>query len=52
MLLETPTVAEMATVITQHQVAHADQDTMAHMLSEVEALSEAQAQNLLTEDQP
>ena len=51
-LLEAPTVAEMAVVITEHQAAQADPDTVARLLSEVEALSEAQAQHLLTEDQP
>ena len=51
MLLEAPTVVEMAVVIAQHQVAQADPETVARLLSEVETLSEAQAQHLFADDQ-
>ena len=50
-LMETPTIAEMATVITQHQAMHIDPDTVARLLAEVEAVSEAQAQHLIADDQ-
>ncbi len=51
MPLEAPTVVEMAVVIAQHQVAQADPETVARLLSEVETLSEAQAQHLFADDQ-
>ncbi len=38
--------------VTQHQAAQADPDTVARLLAEVEALPEAQTQNLLADDQP
>jgi acyl-coenzyme A synthetase/AMP-(fatty) acid ligase len=38
-LLETPTVAEMAVVITQHQAEQADPATVTRLLAEVEALT-------------
>jgi amino acid adenylation domain-containing protein len=42
-LMEAPTVAEMALVITQHQAIHADQQIMEQMLTELETRSEGQA---------
>ena len=42
-LMEAPTVAEMAVLLAQHQGAQADPDTLARLLAEVEELSEEQA---------
>jgi surfactin family lipopeptide synthetase A len=42
-LLETPTIAEMAVVITQHRAVQVDPETIACLLAEVEALAEDNA---------
>ncbi len=48
-LFEAPTVAEMATVIA-HQAKKAGQEELCRMLSELEALSDEEAQNSLNEE--
>jgi surfactin family lipopeptide synthetase C len=47
-LLESPTVAKMALVITHAQASQADQQAMAQMLAAVEGLTDEQAQQLLS----
>jgi acyl-coenzyme A synthetase/AMP-(fatty) acid ligase len=47
-LFQTPTIADMAVVIMQNQT-QAGQEEMAHMLAELEALTEEEAQRLLKE---
>ena len=49
-LFETPTVAEMAVVITQNQAKKVGQEDPARMLTEVEALSDEEAQRLLAQE--
>jgi hypothetical protein len=39
LLLEAPTIAEMAVIITQHQAEQADPDTVARLLTEVESMA-------------
>jgi phage FluMu protein gp41 len=46
-LFDSPTVADMAVVITQNRVKKASQEDLARLLSEVEALSDEEAQKLL-----
>lgn len=46
-LLEAPTVAEMAVIITDTQAHTVDEATMAQLLAEVEALTDEQAQQLV-----
>jgi acyl-coenzyme A synthetase/AMP-(fatty) acid ligase/acyl carrier protein len=46
-LFQSPTVAEMATVITQNQTKQASDTDLAQMLREVEALTEEEAQKQL-----
>jgi acyl carrier protein len=49
-LFESPTVAEMAKIIALNETKRAGQEALARMLSEVEALSEEQAQKRLAEE--
>ena len=49
-LLEAPTVGDMAVVIGQNQMKQAGQEDLDRMLAELEALSEDQAQRLLTDE--
>jgi acyl carrier protein len=49
-LFDAPTVAEMAMVILEHQANQASQQILDHMLREVEAMSEKEAQRLLEEE--
>ena len=49
-LMDTPTIADMAIVITQHQASQADPATVAQMLAEVEALSETRSRQLRAAD--
>ena len=49
LFFEASTVAEMAVVIIQHQVAQTDPGTVGRLLDDVEALSEAQLQRILSE---
>jgi len=46
-LLDSPTVGDMAVVITQNRAKKASQEDLARLLSEVEALSDEEAQKLL-----
>jgi amino acid adenylation domain-containing protein len=46
-LFQSPTVAEMAAIITQNQAKKASPEDLARLLSEVEALSEEEAQKQL-----
>lgn len=46
-LFESPTVAEMAAIITRHQNDKAGEAELARMLSEVEAMTEAEAHKQL-----
>jgi acyl-coenzyme A synthetase/AMP-(fatty) acid ligase len=48
-LFETPTVAEMALVITQNQGKKAGQEEIGRMLAELESLSNEEAERLLSE---
>ena len=48
-LLEAPTVAEMAVVITQNQAKKAEKEDVSRMLAELEALSDEEAQQLLAD---
>jgi hypothetical protein len=48
-LFEKPTIAQLADQIAQSQVAHPELDAIAALLSRVENLSDAQAQELLAE---
>ena len=52
LLLEAPTIAEMAVVITQHQAEQADPDTVARLLTEVEAMAEENVQRHLADGRP
>ena len=49
-LFESPTIAEMAVVIMQHQTKKASQADQERMLAELETMSEEEAQRLLAED--
>jgi hypothetical protein len=49
-LFESPTVADMAVVITQNQAAKVGQEELARMLAELESLSDEEAQRLLAEE--
>jgi len=49
-LFDAPTVAQMAAVITKNQVKRASEETLNRMLSEVEAMTEEEAQKQLTEE--
>jgi hypothetical protein len=49
-LFEKPTVAELARVITQSQAAKAEREDLTHLLAELETLSDAEAQHLLTDE--
>ncbi len=51
-LFGAPTVAEMAVVITQNQAKEVGQEEMARVLSELEALSDDEAQHLLAQEMP
>jgi hypothetical protein len=46
-LFESPTVADMAAVITRNQTNRAGQEDLARMLRELEALSDEDARRLL-----
>jgi len=46
-LFVAPTVAEMAAIIEQHQAKHASEETRNRMLSEIEAMTEDEAQKQL-----
>jgi len=48
-LFQSPTVAEMAAVITQNQAKKAGGQDLNRILSELEALSDEDAQRLLSE---
>jgi surfactin family lipopeptide synthetase C len=48
-LFDAPTVAQMAAVITKNQVKRASEETLNRMLSEVEAMTEEEAQQQLVE---
>jgi acyl carrier protein len=48
-LFQSPTVAEMAAIITQNQAKRANDDELAQMLREVEAISEDEAQRRVDE---
>ena len=48
-LFEKPTVGELAAVITEREVEGAGQDNLAHLLAEMDALSDAEAKQLLVE---
>ena len=49
-LLETPTIADMALVIAQHQAKQLDADTITQLLAEVEALTEQDVQRSLADE--
>ncbi len=49
-LLQSPTVADMALVITQSQAEKAKPEEMIHMLADLEALSDEEAQHLLAQE--
>jgi amino acid adenylation domain-containing protein len=51
-LFDSPTVADMAVVITQNQANRASPEDLARLLSEVETLSEEEAQRLLAAERP
>jgi hypothetical protein len=51
-LFDSPTVADMAVVITQNRAKKASQEDLARLLNEVEALSEEEAQSLLVAERP
>jgi amino acid adenylation domain-containing protein len=51
-LFQSPTVAEMAAIITQNQAKRASPEDLARLLSEVEALSDEEAQKLLVTERP
>jgi len=49
-LFDSPTVADMAMIITQNETKKAGQEELARMLTELEALSDEEAQRLLTQE--
>ena len=49
-LFESPTVADMAVVITENMAKKAGDEELAHMLTELESLSDEEAQRLLAEE--
>jgi amino acid adenylation domain-containing protein len=49
-LFETPTVADMAVVITQHQAGKAKPEEMARILAEIESLSEYEVKHFLAQE--
>ena len=49
-LFESPTVAEMAIVITQSQAGKADDEEVERMLAELEAVSDEQAKSIVSND--
>jgi acyl-coenzyme A synthetase/AMP-(fatty) acid ligase/acyl carrier protein len=51
-LLQAPTIAELAEVVVQHQSMHAEEDTVAHLLATVEGLSDEEVSRRLAEEQP
>jgi hypothetical protein len=46
-LFESPTIAELATMIVQHQMEQTDHQSLEQMLAEIEHISEDDAQTLL-----
>jgi acyl carrier protein len=48
-LFNAPTVAEMAGIITQNQVKKLGEQDLAHLLTDLESLSEEEARRLLSE---
>ncbi len=46
-LFQSPTVAEMAAVITEHHAKQLSKEAMEHILGEIELMSEQEAQNLV-----
>jgi len=51
-LFQSPTVAEMAMIITENQAKKVGQEEMARMLAELEPLSDEQAEQLLAQEMP
>ncbi len=51
-LFENPTIGELAAVITARQAEGADQEDVAHVLTDVEALSDEEVERLLAEENP
>ena len=51
-LFEKPTIEELAVVITQSQAKKVEQEDLARLVAELEALSDEAAQHLLTEETP
>jgi acyl-CoA synthetase (AMP-forming)/AMP-acid ligase II/acyl carrier protein len=49
-IFEAPTVAQMAAIITQNQAQSASDEELAHMLCEVEAMTEEEAQKQCAEE--
>ena len=49
-LFQSPTVADMAAEITAHQEKRLDQSQLAAILDELESLSEAEAERLVSEN--
>jgi uncharacterized coiled-coil protein SlyX len=49
-LFQSPTIAEMAAVITEHQGKRLGQAELERLLGELEALSDEEAQRLLAEE--
>jgi acyl carrier protein len=48
-LFDAPTVAEMASLLTQNQANPASESELEHMLREVEAMTEEEVQRLVSE---
>ena len=49
-LFDSPTVADMTMIITQNETKKAGQEELARMLTELEALSDEEAQRLLADE--
>jgi hypothetical protein len=49
-LFESPTIADMALVISQNQTKKVGQEELEHMLEEVEAMSDEEAQRLVSSE--
>ena len=49
-LFESPTVAEMAVIITQGQAQNAEPEEIEKLLTELEALSDSEVQQYLAEE--